>query len=173
MKLKCLRLSLLAVLTLVASVTFAQTKKITGKVLDEESKPLSGVSVTIKGKQTGTQTNANGEYSIDAAEGDVLIFSFTGLSTREVRVGTTSIIDITLDAKVGQMEEVVVTGYGTQKRKEVTGAVATVNPKTFEHSPSTNVATVLQGNAPGLRVKQRTGQPGTTPSISFRGGTEF
>ena len=91
-------------------------KKITGKVLDEESKPLSGVSVTIKGKQTGTQTNANGEYSIDAAEGDVLIFSFTGLSTREVRVGTTSIIDITLDAKVGQMEEVVVTVYGTQKK---------------------------------------------------------
>ena len=70
MKLKCLRLSLLAVLSFVASVAFAQTKKIAGKILNDEAKPISGVSVTIKGKQGGTQTNTNGEYSIDAANGD-------------------------------------------------------------------------------------------------------
>ncbi len=173
MKVKCLTLSLFGILTLVASVTFGQTKKITGKILSDESKPLSGVSVTIKGKQSGTQTNANGEYSINAVAGDVLVFSSAGFTTQEVRVGAGANVDLTLETKVSVLDAVVVTGYGTQKRKEVTGAVATVNPKTFEHSPSTNVATVLQGNAPGLRVQQRTGQPGTTPSISFRGGTEF
>ena len=173
MKLKSLRLSLLAVLSFVASVAFAQTKKITGKILNDESKPISGVSVTIKGKQAGTQTNVNGEYTIDAAEGDVLVFSVTGFTSREVKVGTNSTIDLSLETKVTELDAVVVTGYGTQKRKEVTGAVTTVNPKVFEHSPSSNVATVLQGNTPGLRVQQRTGQPGTTPTISFRGGTEF
>ncbi|MBL7744577.1 MAG: TonB-dependent receptor plug domain-containing protein, partial [Chitinophagaceae bacterium] len=173
MKLKCLRLCLLAVLSFVASVAFAQSKKVSGKILNDEAKPIPGVSVTIKGKQTGTQTNVDGEYSIDAAEGDVLVFSATGFTTLEVKVGTNQTIDLSLETKVSELDAVVVTGYGTQKRKEVTGAVSTVSPKTFEHSPSTNVATVLQGNAPGLRVQQRTGQPGTTPSISFRGGTEF
>ncbi len=173
MKLKRLRLSLLAVFTLVATIAFAQTKRITGKILNDESKPLSGVSVTIKGKPSGTQTNTSGEYSIEAATGDVLVFSMTGFTTREVKVGNDPSISLSLETRVSELDAVVVTGYGTQKRKEVTGAVATVSAKTFEHSPSSNVATVLQGNAPGLRVQQRTGQPGTTPSISFRGGTEF
>ena len=173
MKLKRLRLSLLAVFTLVATITFAQTKRITGKILNDEAKPLSGVSVTIKGKSTGTQTNTSGDYSIEAATGDVLVFSMTGFTTREVKVGAETAINLSLETKVSVLDAVVVTGYGTQKRKEVTGAVSTVSPKTFEHSPSTNVATVLQGNAPGLRVQQRSGQPGTTPSITFRGGTEF
>lgn len=173
MKFTRFRLWLLAVITLVASTSFAQSRKITGRILDNDAKPLPGVSVTIKGKQVGTQSNVAGEYSLQAAEGDVLLFTMTGFNNLEVRVGTNAIIDVSLQPRVSQLEDVVVTGYGTQKRKEVTGAVATVSPKTFEHSPSTNVATVLQGNAPGLRVQQRTGQPGTTPSISFRGGTEF
>lgn len=173
MKPTCLRLGLLAVLVLVSSVIFAQAKKITGKVLSDESTPLSGVSVSIKGQQGGTQTNANGEYSIDANPGDLLVFSFTGFNSKEVKVGTNAVIDLSLETKVGELDAVVVTGYGTQKRKEVTGAVTSINQKAFEFSPSSNVATVLQGNAPGLRIQQRTGQPGTTPTISFRGGTEF
>lgn len=173
MKLTFLKHWFLAVATLVAMVSFAQTGKISGRILDDDAKPLAGVSVTIKGKATGTQSNTAGDFSIEAAQGDVLVFSMTGFNSLELRVGTSSTLNVSMVPRVSQLEEVVVTGYGTQKRKEVTGAVASVNPKTFEHSPSTNVATVLQGNAPGLRVQQRTGQPGTTPSISFRGGTEF
>ncbi|WP_197428721.1 TonB-dependent receptor plug domain-containing protein [Phnomibacter ginsenosidimutans] len=173
MKLTFLKHWFLAVATLVAMVSFAQTGKISGRILDDDAKPLAGVSVTIKGKATGTQSNTAGDFSIEAAQGDVLVFSMTGFNSLELRVGTASTLNVSMVPRVSQLEEVVVTGYGTQKRKEVTGAVASVNPKTFEHSPSTNVATVLQGNAPGLRVQQRTGQPGTTPSISFRGGTEF
>ena len=174
MKPAYLKVWLLSACFLISATVWSQVQKISGKITSaEENKPLSGVSITIKGKAGGTQTNTNGEFSIDASQGDVLVFSITGFTSREVKVGPSSTIDLTLEIKASQLDEVVVTGYGTQKRKEVTGAVVTVNPKTFEHNPSTNVATVLQGNAPGLRVQQRTGQPGTTPSISFRGGTEF
>lgn len=174
MKPVIMRFSLLIACFLLSATVWSQVQKISGKVTsDEDNKPLSGVSVTIKGKSGGTQTNANGEFSIDANVGDILVFSSSGFNAREVKVGTNTTVDLTLETKTSQLDEVVVTGYGTQKRKEVTGAVASVNQKAFEHSPSSNVATVLQGNAPGLRVQQRTGQPGTTPTISFRGGTEF
>ncbi|MBS4063159.1 MAG: TonB-dependent receptor plug domain-containing protein, partial [Chitinophagaceae bacterium] len=152
---------------------YAQTKRITGKVSDEDAQPLSGVTVLVKGKTLGTQTNNQGEFSIDAASGETLVFSYTGFSTQELRVGSATSYSIGLIRKTDMLGEVVVVGYGTQTRREVTGAVTTVNSRAFENSPTTNVATVLQGNTPGLRIQQRTGQPGTTPSISFRGGTEF
>ena len=173
MKLSFFQLCMVAVLSLISVTLFAQTKKVTGKILNEESKGMAGVSVSIKGKKTGTVTNQNGDYTLNASDGDILVFSLTGYGTREVKVGSGSVINTSLEVKVSELDAVVVTGYGTQKRKEVTGAVSSVNSKVFEHNPTTNVATILQGNAPGLRVQQRTGQPGTTPSITFRGGTEF
>lgn len=167
-----------SLLTVVAFFLFstaqAQSKKITGRVSsDEDNKPLSGVNITIKGKTVGTQTDADGTYSIDASQGESLVFSFVGYGTQTIKIGSASTYDVVLKAVASKLDEVVVVGYGTQKRKEVTGAVSSVNGRAFEHTPTTNAATVLQGNTPGLRVQQRTGQPGTTPSISFRGGTEF
>ena len=173
MNLNRLKLCVIALFTMLSTAVLAQTKKISGTILNDEAKPLSGVSVTIKGKKTGAQTNAKGVYTIEAAEGNTLVFSMLGFASREILVGSSAIVDLTLSTVVSELEDVVVTGYGSQKRKELTGAVVTVNPKAFEHSPTTNVATVLQGNTPGLRIQQRTGQPGTTPSITFRGGTEF
>jgi len=173
MKVKCLRFYLFSLLFLFTAAAFAQSKRITGRVLNDESRPLAGASIIISGKKTGTQTNSQGEFSIEAAATDQLIISATGFKSRQIRVGDNLVIDLTLEPQAGTLEDVVITGYGTQKRKEVTGAVATINPKTFEHNPTTNVATVLQGNVPGLRVQQRTGQPGSSPSITFRGGTEF
>lgn len=173
MKSTCLRLLLVGMVLSSTLFSFAQSKKITGKVLGDESKPLVGVSVTVKGKAGGAQTGASGEYAIDAAPGETLVFSFSGYRAQEVKIGAASTVNLTLEIAASLLDDVVVTGYGTQKRKEVTGAVASVSPKTFEHSPTTNVATVLQGNVPGLVIQQRTGQPGTTPSITFRGGTEF
>ncbi len=153
---------------------WAQNKSVSGIITSQEDNSiLQGVSVTVKGKSSGVQTSTDGKFRIEVATGDVLVISYVGFVTREVVVGENNTINIVLQPTVSKMEEVVVVGYGTQKRKEVTGAVSTVSPKVFEHSPSTNAATVLQGNTPGLRVQQRTGQPGTTPTISFRGGTEF
>ncbi|MDQ3279143.1 MAG: SusC/RagA family TonB-linked outer membrane protein, partial [Bacteroidota bacterium] len=174
MKSACFKVGILFSFFVFSLTAWSQSGRISGTVVSgEDNKPLSGVSVQVRGKSAGTLTNASGQYAIDAATGDVLVFTSAGYLTREAAVGSNAVVDVTLDVRVGQMEDVIVTGYGTQRRKEVTGAVATVNPKTFENSPSTNVATVLQGNAPGLRVQQRTGQPGTTPSIVFRGGTDF
>jgi TonB-linked SusC/RagA family outer membrane protein len=173
MKVKCLRFYLFSLLFLFSAAAFAQSKRITGRVLNDESRPLAGASILISGKKTGTQTNNQGEFSIEAASTDLLIISATGFKSQQMRVGENMIVDLTMEPLMGSLEDVVITGYGTQKRKEVTGAVSTINPKTFEHNPTTNVATVLQGNVPGLRVQQRTGQPGSSPSITFRGGTEF
>lgn len=173
MKVNRLRFYLVAIMFLCSSIAFAQNMRVTGRVLNDESKPLSGVTVVVRGKSTGTQTNSAGDFSIEAAKGNMLVFTATGFKTQEVKVGDNLTIELSMEPIIGTLEDVVVTGYGTQKRKEVTGSVTTVNPKTFEHNPTTNVATVLQGNVPGLRVQQRTGQPGATPTISFRGGTEF
>jgi TonB-linked SusC/RagA family outer membrane protein len=173
MNLNCFKLCVVALLSLLSTALLAQTKKISGTILNESEKPVLGVSVTIKGTKMGVQSNAQGVYTIEAAKGNILVFSMIGYSTREVPVTDKVTIDLSLLPTVSELEDVVVTGYGTQKRKEITGAVVSVNRKAFEHSPTTNVATVLQGNAPGLRVQQRTGQPGTSPSITFRGGTEF
>jgi TonB-linked SusC/RagA family outer membrane protein len=174
MKFDCLRVGILLTSLLFCVAAWSQTKPITGRVVSEEdNQALPGVSVSVKGKSTGTQTNAQGVFTVTAGETDVLIFSYSGFVSQELTVGNSSSIAVSLKASASRLDEVVVVGYGTQSRRELTGAVSTVNPKTFEHNPTTNVATVLQGNAPGLRVQQRTGQPGTTPAISFRGGTEF
>ncbi|MGV3765852.1 MAG: SusC/RagA family TonB-linked outer membrane protein [Chitinophagaceae bacterium] len=163
-----------SVIMLFTLPVFAQSVRISGLVLSKEGNtPVQGVTVRVKGKSAATQTSAEGRFTIEAAPLDVLVFSSVGFLSQEVVAVADATPTILLEASVSKMDEVVVVGYGTQSRRQLTGAVSTVNQKAFEHTPTTNVATVLQGNAPGLRVQQRTGQPGTTPSISFRGGTEF
>jgi len=174
MNLPKLKSLLLASCFFLFATAMAQTKKVSGRVLsDEDAKPISGVSVMLKGKTTGTQTTINGDFSITASKGDVLVFSFIGYTSQEVKLGTANNLVIEMKISTSKLDEVVVIGYGTQKRKELTGAVSTVNTLAFEHSPSSNVFTALQGTVPGLRVFQSTGQPGTSPSLAFRGGTNF
>jgi TonB-linked SusC/RagA family outer membrane protein len=174
MKSACLKFSLLIACFLISTTIWSQIRKIPGKVTsDEDNKPLSGVSIIVKGKISGTQTNTNGEFSIEASDNDVLVFSFANYVSQEVKVNTASFVVIEMKTTSTKLDEVVVVGYGTQKRKELTGAVSTVNTLAFAHSPSSNVATALQGTVPGLRVQQSTGQPGSSPSLAFRGGTNF
>lgn len=174
MKLAYLKVWLLIASFMCSAPLWSQLNQITGKVVsDEDNKPLSGVSIIVKGKSIGTQTGATGSYSIQAAPSDVLLFTHTGFTQQEIAVGNSLTIDVTMKVDASKLNEVVVVGYGTQRRREVTGAVSSVNPITFEHSPTSNIATALQGTLPGLRVQQRTGQPGTSPSIVFRGGSDF
>lgn len=167
------RLFAVALFTLLCTMVSAQSKKLSGTVFGEDGKPLVGATVSVKGQKSTTQTTSLGKFVLDAAEGSTITISMIGYGTIDWKVVGNSAIEINMRAVTNALDEVVVTGYGTQKRKELTGAVVSVNPKAFEHSPTTNVATILQGNAPGLRIQQRTGQPGTSPSISFRGGTDF
>ncbi len=169
-----LKVVLLFTCFLLTASAWSQIKKISGKIISEEdNKPLMGVSISVKGKSAGTQTNAAGEFSIDASDGNVLVFSYTGYTPQEVKVGTSSTIDISLKQGAAKMDEVVVVGYGKQSRRTLSGSVSSLDAQVLKSSPSSNVGTALQGTIPGLRVQQSTGQPGTTPNIVFRGGTNF
>lgn len=173
MKSAYLKVWLLFACFLISASAWAQTKKISGTVVNDEGNPLAGVSVTIKGKKGGTQTNGEGQYSIDASEKDVLLFSYSGFETHSQTVGVSSTIDLSLKSVVAKIDEVVVMGYGTAKRSKLTSSVAKLDNKILETGLRSNPAQALAGTIPGLRVSTGTGRPGSLPSIILRGGTNF
>ncbi len=172
---RLLMLLFLGLSLLVSPHLYAQNSTVSGRVVSSEnSQPLIGVSVNVKGTDRGTQTDVEGAFSLRASEGDVLVVRYLGFETREVTVGNAAAaLEIALKPSTAKLDEVVVVGYGTQSRETLTGAVSTVDDKVLQSAPRTNVATALQGTVTGLRVQQTSGQPGSTPNITFRGGTNF
>ena len=155
------------ILVLFTSTAFAQTK-ITGTVTDPESKPLRGASVLVKGSKAGTTTDDNGGFSISAAGNASLVISMVGYETSTVAVGGQSNLVVMLKNDVSHLNEIVVTGYGTQKRALVTGAISTVNSKTLNAQPVALVSEALQGRVAGVSVVNN-GSPGTAPIVRIRG----
>ncbi len=149
----------------------AQPRIVTGTVTDAATNEvLPGVNVIIKNTTTGTSTDPNGNYSITAAPGQVLQFSSLGYSLQEVTVGESGRIDVRLSSDVEFIEEVVVVGYGTQRRANLTGAVSTVNvEKTLEARPIADAGRGLQGTMPGLSVVIPSGEIGSEPIMKIRG----
>lgn len=142
--------------------------KIKGTVLDENGKPMADVGITVKGAKRGTTTNSAGEFTIDAGEKDILVFSYTGYEPVELLAKQN--ISISLKRSDSQLEQVVVVGYGTQKKIDMTGSVATISSKDIDNRPVTNVSSALAGLASGVYVKQGSGQPGSDgASINIRG----
>ncbi len=138
----------------------AQVQPRTGKVTDENGTPLSNVSVTIKNAAGGTTTNASGVFTINVAAGAVLIFSDVNFDVKELVVGASANLEVALRAKTGTMSDVVVVGYGSQKKVNLTGAIATIDNKKIENRPVTNAIAALQGIAPGVTITRTTGEPG-------------
>ena len=158
----------------VSATAWSQVKKISGKIISEEdAKPLIGVSITIKGKAGGTQTNTDGIFSIDAAEGDVLEISSTGFEWAEIPVSSSSNYDLALKPDATKLGEVVVVGYGTQSRRNVTSAISKLDREVLANQPRANVGSALQGTVSGLQVVNTTGQPGASPAILLRGGASI
>ncbi|APQ19252.1 SusC/RagA family TonB-linked outer membrane protein [Maribacter hydrothermalis] len=153
--------------------TFSQERNISGFVADSQGVPLSGASVVIKGTTTGVQTDFDGNYSIDAATGNILVFSYLGFNPTEITISNSDVIDVTLVENTAMLDEVVVTGYGSQTRSTLTTSVSKLDTEILQTSTRSNVATALQGTIAGLRVTNTTGQPGSTPQIVLRGGTNF
>ncbi|RYZ57430.1 MAG: SusC/RagA family TonB-linked outer membrane protein, partial [Chitinophagaceae bacterium] len=147
----------------------AQQRTITGRVMSADS-ALSGVTVNVKGTGTTTQTDENGRFSLSAAGNATLVFSSVGFSPREVSVNNRSAVDVQLDRTTSSMNEVVVVGYGTQRKVTVTGAVTAVKGAELDKSPTMNLSNSLAGRLPGITALQRTGEPGFDGStIRIRG----
>ena len=156
---------------LTALALFAQSKT-GGTVTDSRGVPLEGVTVSVKGTQTAVVTDGRGRYSVQAAPGTVLSFSFAGLLTKEEKADGRTTINVTLQENPNAMENVVVVGYGTQKKVNLSGAVAQVSGKDLANRPVANVTSALQGVLPGVTVLRGTGQPGAEGyGIRIRGFT--
>ncbi|ANE53646.1 membrane protein [Flavisolibacter tropicus] len=154
---------------------FFQQREVKGRVTDEQEKPLSGVSISLKGSSIGTTTNENGEFAITLSSGNgVLVFSNVGFAEREVTVNGQSVLNLSLKRDVANLNEVVVVGYGTQKKGNLTGSVAVVNSKQLERRPNVSTSNALQGLAPGVTVTSQTGAPGGDGAqIRIRGINSF
>ncbi|MCT4644636.1 MAG: SusC/RagA family TonB-linked outer membrane protein, partial [Carboxylicivirga sp.] len=150
----------------------AQEKTIRGIVTDETGDQIPGVNVVIKGTTTGTITNINGEYSLKVknAASDVLVFSFIGFDDQETIVANRDVINITLKTEFTQLDEVVAIGYGSMKKKDLTGAIASVNVEEMEKMPVANVAQAMAGRVAGVQITTSEGEPGAGISIRVRGG---
>ena len=158
-------------LAFIVQFTFAQEKTISGTVSDETG-PLPGVSVLIKGTTTGTESNFDGKYTISTNVGDVLTFSFVGMTSKEVTVGISDVINVTLTAD-NVLDEVVVTGVaGATSKKKLSVTVATVRAEDLEKVPAGSAASALQGKVAGVSVTNL-GRPGQGATILLRGGANF
>lgn len=143
-----------------------------GVVVDQNGQPVTGANIVIKGTTTGATTGIDGDFTIDVLDTDVLKISFIGYITQEVAVKNKNTLSITLQEDTKALGEVVVVGYGTQKKISVTGAISTVDSKELKTAPSGNLSSMLQGRLPGLITKQSSGQPGSDgASLLVRGFT--
>lgn len=153
---------------------YGQKIPISGTVTSgADGNTLIGVTVRLKGTTTGTVTNTEGVYSLEAETGQTLVFSYMGFKTMEVEIKGEKMIHVTLEEDVRAIEEVVVIGYGTVKRKDVTGAVSSVNSDDIRQSQPVTIEQALQGRIPGMVVQQTSGQPGGGVSVQIRGITGF
>ncbi len=155
-------------LAFVVQISFAQQKTISGTVSDE-SGPLPGVSILIKGTNTGTETDFDGKYSIKAKSGEVLVFRYLGYKKSEITIGNSNKVDITLEEDSNALEEVVVVAYGSQSRASLTGSISVIDSEQIENATFSNPVKSLEGLVSGLRVIQANGQPGSDPIIRIRG----
>jgi len=151
-------------------LTFAQTKTVTGTVTDDGGLPLPGVNVIVKGTSTGSQTDFDGNFAIDASKGDVLVFSFVGLKTAEFTVGDANKVSVELEADAAQLDEVVVTALGIERKpRELAYSVASVDNEDMTETRSTNAATAMVGKVSGLQINTTSNGVNPNTRVVLRG----
>ncbi|MBU2945531.1 SusC/RagA family TonB-linked outer membrane protein [Zobellia uliginosa] len=171
-KLLLIRKSRLKLMTLMLGLCFgfasAQELSVTGTV-SADGAPLPGVSVVVKGTQTGAVTDFDGLYTIKAKSTDVLIFSYIGFATKEIAIKGKTSLNISLEEDASELDEVIVVGYGTQRKKELTGAVVQVKSEELAKTTTSDIGTALQGQIAGVNITASSGQPGEEANILIRG----
>jgi len=169
-KLMIKKLFLLWIALLPVFNVFAQQRTVSGMVTDEaDGTPLIGVNIVIKGTTTGTVTDANGYYSIEASPGDVLVYSYVGYNIREIEVGDQTEINVSLEQVAESLDELVVVGYGYTKKSDLTGSIVSISSEDIAIRPVSRIDYALQGQAAGVQVTNTSGMPGSGPSIRIRG----
>ena len=152
----------------------SQEKIISGSVQDSEGLPLIGATVIVKGSTEGTTTDLNGNFQLSVADDvNVLVFSYTGYEPQEVVLDGRLNLEIILIESISQLGEVVVIGYGVQRKKDLTGSVSQVGGDDLENIPASRVDNILQGRASGVQVSQISGEPGAATTIRIRGGNSI
>jgi TonB-linked SusC/RagA family outer membrane protein len=166
-----LRLSLACFLAvLFGSAAWAQTRTVSGRVTSsEDGSPLPGVTVQVKGTNTGTQTDVDGKFSLSAPDNGTLVFRFVGLKTLEIAIGGRSSIDVKMETDDKVLSEVVITGYGALEKREITGSIASVKGDVIQNLPMQSFDRALQGRAAGVLVQAANGVPGGAVSVRIRG----
>lgn len=170
------RLLLAGLLLLATAFTVAAQNArhpVNGVVTSAAGEPLIGVNVLIKGSTSGTVTDLDGRFNVDAENTDVLVISYTGYLSQEITVGNRTSLEVLLEENVTQLDEVVVIGYGTQKKSDLTGAVSSISGDKLRGSITTNLDQALQGRIAGVQVTQNSGAPGGAASIRIRGANSI
>jgi iron complex outermembrane receptor protein len=163
----------LGMIELMPTVTAPQDIAVSGKVTDEEGSGLPGVSVLIKGTTNGTVTDPNGAYKLNAPDNAILVFSFIGYNIQEVPVNGSTTIDIQLTPNIQALTEVVVVGYGTQRKQDVTGSIITISAKDFNKGQNTTPEQLILGKVAGVQITSNGGAPGAGSTIRIRGGSSL
>lgn len=160
----------MALILFLNTETFAQSKTVTGTVTSAaDNVPIPGVNVVVKGTSTGTISNVDGQFTISAADADVLVFSFIGYLNEEVEVAGKTTINVSLVEDIEQLDEVVIIGYGVQKKKLLTGATSNVRGEDLQQRNSTSPLQALQGQTAGVNITSTSGQPGKGMKVAIRG----
>ena len=155
---------------------FGQAREITGTVAsDEDGEPLPGVSVSVKGTSVGTITDVDGEYIINVPQdGEILVFSFVGLLTRELEIGSSTVVDVVMEQDLLELDEVVVTAMGIRKEKKALGySVQEIDERQISGAKNMDISKSLQGKIAGVNVKQSSGMPGATSHVTIRGNVSL
>ncbi|MDR2969393.1 MAG: TonB-dependent receptor [Tannerellaceae bacterium] len=155
---------------LLSSHVFAQAQTVTGRVVDSQNEPLIGVSIQVKGTTTGNVTDIDGNYSISASAGATLVFSYVGFATQEIVVGNQTVVNVKMSEDTRSLEEVVVVGYGTLKRKEITSSIEVIRAEDFNQGASRNAMDLIQGKIAGLHItRPSASNPNAGSNIQLRG----
>ncbi|MFC5282063.1 SusC/RagA family TonB-linked outer membrane protein [Pedobacter alpinus] len=162
-------LLLLAIVNFSFGISFAQERVITGKVTDDKE-TLIGVSVSILGSSTGTLTDVNGSYSIKAKTGETLVFSYLGYKSKQVKLTDQKVVSISLESESVQLNEVVAIGYGTVRKKDLTGAVSSVSADVIAAQPVSSAIQAIQGRVAGVNISSTEGSPDAELTVRVRGG---
>ncbi|AWW32667.1 SusC/RagA family TonB-linked outer membrane protein [Echinicola strongylocentroti] len=168
-----LSIGIILFLLLLSGPLIGQNVQVSGTITDENNMPIPGAAVLIKGTSNGTATDLDGKYTINVNPDQTLQFSFIGYNTTEMTVGNQTTIDVALEPNVSDLDEVVVVGYGSVKKSQLTGAISSVSAKEITDQPITDARQALQGRSSGVDVSSPGSKPGAAPQVRIRGRRSF